>query len=329
MSKLQLQTITKGAPFHNTLDVAFAMEKYLFRIDMAVDNDAYTEAFRDKVVSMYAGIDLRIGLDNWAPDFVEVCTDENSSITVTLIELEARSVTARISSRKYLPEDPQLILKAFLEYLGRVIKNCRSTADPRESTFRILREKIINPKQILIYAAGALRKSTKFIECHPLLYQPKATFKAPEIKQAEQNDDSLISLRDRLSADEVKWFFRTVAILDAVVRGKDKSIATFRAWRTQNKSQPLKYYLKNHKNEYPVLYSFVFSTKKEGTELAMDRILAELVMLWSSHLERSLDIEDVKDLITANSRESRVIKGHDKMQNIFRSARAIVSNSNI
>jgi hypothetical protein len=243
------------------------MEDYLFRIDMAADNDQFMESHREMVSCMYAGIELRIG-DNWAPDFVRLTIDDGGMISLTIIELEARAVSARISGRKYLPEEQDLLLKAFDSYLGRVIDSCHSSADPREEAFRRLRGKFQASDSITVYAAGALRNSKEYVEKHPLLYQMTGK---PMVhrKKIEKSTVSVLLLNDRLSSKEVKWLFRTIAILDAVVRSKDHSTAMYRAWRIQEKSQPLKYFLRRNAAEYPALFEFVFSAKQRGAEIPL------------------------------------------------------------
>jgi hypothetical protein len=303
------------------------MEDYLFRIDMAADNDRFMELNRDTVSGMYAGIDLRIG-SNWAPDFVRLTVDDDGGVFLTIIELEARAVSARISGRKYLPEDPTPIVQAFDAYLGRVIDSCRSSADPRERVFRDLRVRLRGSAAVTIHAAGALRSSREYVEKHPLLYQ---TDSRPVFRQKKPTQDtaSSLPLNDRLSSKEVKWLFRTIAVLDAVVRGKDHSNAMYRAWRAQEKSQPLKYFLRRNGEEYPKLSEFVFSAKRRGAEIPLEPILSELTMLWSAHLERSLTVEVVRQLIQSYSAESLSIQGHERMPEVFEAARAIVANSDI
>jgi hypothetical protein len=148
-------------------------------------------------------------------------------------------------------------------------------------------------------------------------------------KKIEKNTVSALLLNDRLSAKEIKWLFRTIAILDAVVRGKDHSIATYKAWRTQEKSQPLKYFLLRNEDQYPDLFKFVFSAKKRGAEVRLESLLSDLTRLWSAHLERSLQEGVVRELIESYSPEALVVKGHHQMKEVFETARAVVGNSNI
>jgi len=303
------------------------MEEYLFRIDMASDNDQFMESHRELVSCLYGGIDLRVGA-NWVPDFVRAIIDDDGQISLTIIELEARGVSARISGRKYLAEDPNALLKAFDSYLGRVIENCRSSADPRETVFRSLRDRIQGSDSVTIYAAGALRKSMDYIEKHPLLYQMTGKLMVHEEKKVTSSVSALI-LNNKLSAKEVKWLFRTIAILDAVVRRRDHSKATYRAWRAQEKSQPLKYFLRRNEAEYPDLSEFTFSPKKQGAEVPIQSVLSDLTRLWSAHLGRPIEVSAVRDLVESYSPESLGVQGHHRMQDVFEVARAVVANNNI
>ena len=108
----------------------------LFRIDGAKENDAFFAAMRSSASLVYAGLDFRVGSAGWVPDLVMVSVAEPPRrCSLTLIELEATESVALISSRRYLPENSAEILAAFMAYLGRVIRQCRSTADARGSEF--------------------------------------------------------------------------------------------------------------------------------------------------------------------------------------------------
>src|SRR5262245_39404254 len=106
---------------------------YLFRIDGAKDNDAFFSALRPEMAHVFAGVEFRVGAGGWIPDLVRIIAEETSDrYSLTLIELEATESVALISCRKYLPEKSVDILAAFDDYLSRVIRQCRSTADARE-----------------------------------------------------------------------------------------------------------------------------------------------------------------------------------------------------
>jgi len=147
---------------------------YLFRIDGAKDNDDFFAAMRPLVAQVYAGIEFRVGAAGWIPDLVRVIVEEPpDQCSLTLIELEAIDYVAWVSCRKYLPESSAYILSAFSDYLERVIRQCRSTADPRESEFANLKSVLSQASQVTVTTAGALRAGTGFVEELPLIDQPR------------------------------------------------------------------------------------------------------------------------------------------------------------
>jgi hypothetical protein len=89
----------------------FMPTTYLFRVDMAKDNDEFFAAILPSAAHAYAGLDLRVGTAGWVPDLVRVVVqDSTDSCCLTLIELEAIESVALISCRKFLPEsevDPE------------------------------------------------------------------------------------------------------------------------------------------------------------------------------------------------------------------------------
>src|SRR5438552_1857138 len=138
---------------------------YLFRVDGAKDNDAFFASMRSSVSHAYAGVDFRVGGAGWVPDLVRVIVDDPPDrCSLTLIELEATESVALMSCRKYLPENSADILKAFNDYLDRVIRQCRSSADTREADFAGLKAVLSEISQVTVTTAGALRSSTSFVE---------------------------------------------------------------------------------------------------------------------------------------------------------------------
>src|SRR5437899_9390134 len=124
---------------------------YLFRVDGAKDNDEFFGATRASAHHVYAGADFRVGAAGWIPDLVKVVVEEPPErCSLTLIELEATESVALISCRKYLPEDSTGIFSAFNDYLDRVVRQCRSTADPRESEFVRLKIVLSTVSQVMI-----------------------------------------------------------------------------------------------------------------------------------------------------------------------------------
>src|SRR5262245_15322017 len=135
---------------------------YFFRVDGAKDNDVFFGAVRGSAYLVYAGVDFRVGNTGWIRDLVKLVVEEPpSTCTLTLIELEATESAALISCRKYLPEKSANILTAFREYLDRVIRQCRMSADPRESELASLKVVLSQASQVTVTTAGALRSSNE------------------------------------------------------------------------------------------------------------------------------------------------------------------------
>ena len=156
----------------------------LFRIDGAKDNHEFFAAIRASVSLVYAGVEFSVGCSGWVPDLVKVTTSEMPDrCPLTIIELEATKSVALISCRKYLPEDPNEIVAAFRIYLDRLIRQCRSSADPRESEFIHLKERLSEAKELVVTTAGALRSSAILVEELPLMGQPGFAAALRQVKQ--------------------------------------------------------------------------------------------------------------------------------------------------
>jgi hypothetical protein len=197
---------------------------YLFRIDGAEDNNAYFDAACATACTVYRGVEFRAGTCGWIPDFVRVILGEApDNCRVTLIELEAMESAAIISCRKYLPENSDSVVQAFFEYLDRVIRECRSRADSRESEFAKLKGVLQQSRQITVTTAGALRSAAHFVEELPLIDQPKSTTHQLYVQLDEELTERVFSGVLRLSQKEAKGLARCVKILDAVIRHCDHS----------------------------------------------------------------------------------------------------------
>jgi hypothetical protein len=202
---------------------------YLFRIDGSKDNDAFFEALSPSAAHVYAGIDLRVGVIEWIPDFVKVDVDDsNSHCALTIIELEATESEALRSCRKFLPEDSTAIVQAVIDYLGRVIRQCQSTADRRADDFRLLKALLSEAKHVTVSTAGALRSSIQFVEHRALIDQPGFDTPPRPIGNVHQINTREFRGIIRLGAGDAKAVARCIMILDAIVRGRDHSVAIFR-----------------------------------------------------------------------------------------------------
>ena len=126
------------------------MKRYfLFRLDGSKDNDYFSAQRRDKLGAIpYSGTTMSVG-PGWVPDLIKVEMDDASTnIIVTLVELEAAAVTARVACRKFLPEPSDQIVRAFMDYLETVVIECRRRTDLRLQEFESLKRGLAS------YSAG-------------------------------------------------------------------------------------------------------------------------------------------------------------------------------
>lgn len=301
---------------------------YLFRIDGSKDNDAFFNALSPSAAHVYAGIDFRVGTIEWIPDLVRVDVDDlNSRCVLTIIELEATESEALRSCRKFLPENSTAIVQALTDYLGRVIRDCQARADRRADDFRRLKAVLSEAKHITVTTAGALRSSTKFVEDRPLIDQPKFDSPPRPIETEDQIDSREFRGTMRLGAGDAKAVARCVMILDAVVRSRDHSVAIFRTWRGQNRSQPLKYLLIHNPGIYPNLRSFLFEKGNSGLMLNFEAILADLTELWSSARKKPIEAERIRALISSYYPVANKVTSHEAMTGIFEVARRHLSEN--
>jgi hypothetical protein len=82
-----------------------------------------------------------------------------------------------------------------------------------------------------------------------------------------------------LSPRAHKNLSRSILILDAVIRGWDKSDATLRAWRNL-RSQPLRRQIREHPEESPALVSRLLG-EKSGVRLTINDAARELSIIWN------------------------------------------------
>lgn len=275
-----------------------------------------------------------VGEAPWIPDGVRVEVDEaRAESCVTLIELEETKSEALISSRKYLPEDSTTILRSLDEYLQRKIGECQSTADDRGSALVHLRASLQKSSSVTVKTAWALRSSRSIEEGLHLIDQPLAVRSKglsrdnsfgdggrADVANAQDTSSEVIEFRSvrRLSQQEAHVLGRCVLILDAVVRHKDHSGATFHAWRTK---APLRHLLKVTAQKSPVLKQLLFETANSGITLDCEALINELLQIWPTIHEP----EYIRDLMGAFFPHCLEIKGHKKMSGIFEIARQVSS----
>ena len=294
---------------------------YLFRIDMNKDNDAFFNKSKTSASYVYAGIMMGVGSSSdWIPDLIEVIITESNGIKLRLIELEAQESSARISSRKYLPESSVSILQTFCDYLERIIKDCRSRADSRENAFLELKTTLSGAKEIRVTSVGALRSTAAFVEELPLIDQPKNLSQTKTVEKILQEDSPSFQGILKLSGDRAATLGRAILILDAVIREQDHSDAKFKTWRAQDRSQPLKRLLKKNETSHPFLRAFIFKTNT-GTTLDFEKILLECAVIWI------LNPEIVRDHINGFFPLAIGIAPNDRMPMVFEKARAFLSKT--
>jgi hypothetical protein len=223
-----------------------------------------------------------------------------------------------------LPEDSDEILSDFSSYLDRVIPQCRVSADPRGPVFVGLRSLLSVTNEVTVATAGALRSATAFVEELRLIDQPRLAPNAPIPSASEPEIKRIISGTVRLSAKEVMTLARCIMILDSVVRRGDQSDANFVNWRMK---APLKRLLGQNEANYPILRSFVFKTENRGLTLDFEKVLAELVDIWSALRETQPNPDRMRTLLSDYFPIASEIKRHDQMTNVFEVARNYVDEA--
>ncbi len=305
------------------------MTRYLFRLDMARDNDEFLELRRARQVDhAYSGTPMKVG-PGWIPDFVEVSVDSASGTgRLTLIELEATEIAARASCRKYLPEKSAAVLQSFLKYLNTVISQCRATADPRLEPFEKLKSVFLSSSAISVHTGGALRTSADYVEDHPLIDQPER----PTLPVAEPTKPlSSFSFHGerRLTRAESDAVRRAIKCLHAVVVGRDHSGGTVKSWFNQ---KPLERAVSKDKKQYPRLHEFLTSKTDFGLFAKCGEIAVELANLWRTAGTSRMSPQGVAAVIDYFAPVAASFAKHEPMQTVFEQAReaihATVSNDN-
>lgn len=299
---------------------------FLFRFDGARENDEFLEHARSQGHLVYSGIEMKL-TRGWIPDFIEVLLDDNAvECSLSIYELESTETVALVSARKYLPESSQDILESFRQYLDRVLRRCRSTADPRTGEIQQLLDALGRAAQTRIWTAAALRRPPRTVEKLPLIDQD-LLFGRRDSAIGPQAHNEANSLRGELSLSsrEHKTISRSVLILDAVTRGWDKSDASLRAWRNL-RSQPLRNDVRQNSSKYPALAVLLLG-QKTGVRVTIEEVARELCAIWSQFqpgrhsetavlaaLEKFLPIDRELDL-------------NASVRKAFERARSVLSNS--
>jgi len=131
---------------------------------------------------------------------------------------------------------------------------------------------------ITIWTAGALREPPHLVERLPLIDQGSALHSRAVDTQIETQIGTLEG-QLLLSPRDHKTLSRSVLILDAVVRGWDKSDASLRAWRNL-RAQPLRNHIQQHPQDFPTLTTLLLG-RKEGARIMINDAARELSIIWS------------------------------------------------
>jgi hypothetical protein len=294
--------------------------RYLFRLDMAKDNDEFLALRRTRQVDhVYSGTPMKVG-PGWIPDFLELVVDRDSQFCrLTLIELEATEIAARASCRKYLPEPSSEIMRAFVGHLDTVISQCRSTADPRLDAFEGLKEVVVSSSTIVVHTAGALRTSPDLLEDLPLIDQPERP--ALAVVDMAKSPSSFVFIGDRrLTRAEADGVRRATRILHAVIVGRDHSGGTMKSWRNISQ-KPLDRAVAKEQNRYPHLHKLLTARTEHGLNINCEEVATELARLWRVAEGEPMTADRAAAMVSTFVPVAVTFEGHEPMQNVFARAR--------
>jgi len=304
------------------------LTRYLFRLDMAKDNDQFLALRRNReVIQVYSGTPMKVG-PGWIPDFVEISVDEQSrSCRLTLIELEATEIPARASCRKYLPEPSLVIVRSFTDYLDSVISQCRSTADPRLHEFESLRGWLSSGVSVSVHTAGALRTSADLVEDLPLIDHPEGPISVPSYAP-EASAPFAFNGDRRLTRAESEGVRRAVRILHAVIVGRDHSGGSLKSWRNL-RQKPLDRAVTKDPARYPNLHKLLNTNVEHGLRVNCDGLSAELATIWREFEGKRITAERSATLISAFFSVAVSFAEHDSMRACFERARSTIRSTSI
>jgi hypothetical protein len=299
--------------------------RFLFRLDGSKENDEFFLCRRGQASCVaYSGTAMSVG-PGWIPDLIEVdVSEDESSATVTLIELEAVDITARASCRKYLPETSVDVVQRFLAYLDTVKKQCLATADPRGEDFEALRNALLARPKVVVRTAGALRSSPDFLEMHALLDQPERVVFTSLPSAVVAQNLSFTGARP-FSREETDGLRRTVRILHAVVAGHDHSSGTVHSWRNLRR-KPLDIAVAKDPDQLRELHRLVSNKSASGMRLDCDRLAEELVVLWSMAGTNSMTRTDVAGVIQRFAPLAMAFSNQESMRTVYDSARVALKS---
>jgi hypothetical protein len=298
--------------------------RFLFRLDGSKDNDNFFACRRQQEDAVaYSGTAMPVG-PGWIPDLIAVeAVDDGADYSVTLIELEASEIVARASCRKYLPESSTDIVQRFVAYLDSIMAQCQGTADPRLDAFRSLREALANQETVVVRTAGALRSSADYLEVHTLLDQPeRISLKPSQPAVAEQV--LAFGGTQSFSREETDGLRRTVRILHTVVTGHDHSNCTVHSWRNLRR-KPLDIAVAKDRARFAQLDQLLGNKSASGMRLDCDRLVEELVDLWSTCSSHHLKVPEVADSVRRFVPVSMRFANQESMRAVYEAARSVLN----
>jgi hypothetical protein len=281
----------------------------------------------------------------WIPDIVQVRLDAlKRSLELTLIELEATEANALISSRKYLPEDKATVISRFDSYLGIVLKECRRTGDPRRQAIEQLLTFVRSHPATEVFAAAALRKGARLLECRPLVnhaeqmaaldaeesalvLDPRVGVNQDEVAQATHPrsggiDQPTFEGTLQLTRRESETIKRAILIVDAVIRDVGASDAALRKW-CQIQTKRLSKDIPKSGEQCPALLGFLATDKRRGGPFPCEAIFQELSALWSAS-RKGVDPEKARELVRGYFNTASGLRQPGKARPILRDAKDFV-----
>lgn len=177
--------------------------------------------------------------------------------------------------------------------------------------------------RIRVWTAAALRQPPEVVEKLPLIDQGVELPHGATIPQNEP--ESALEGDLALSARAHKNLSRSVLLLDAVVRGWDKSDASLRAWRNL-RSQPSRRQITEKPDAYPALASLLLG-QKTGVRLTLNDVACELAAIWSGFQRGRHSEQSVLALINKCLPIDRTLAPSAPVRSAFIHARRVIDET--
>src|SRR6266446_10988888 len=115
---------------------------------------------------------------------------------------------------------------------------------------------------------------------------------------------------------------RCVKILDAVIRHRDHSGGTIRSW-IGGRTQPLNRLLSENNGHHRALCAFLLQRENRGITFDFEKVLSDLVEIWSAARGKQLDPEHTRSLLSRYFPVALQIGPEDQMPTVFETARKL------